>query len=214
MNGETIKAYKGFDKNMQCLGYQYAEGEKYEHEGKVSVCCSGFHACEFPLDALRYYDPKSGNKWHEVECGGEISRKNGEDSKVACSQILIGAEITLANIIKTSVKMIFDKTDKAASGYCSTGAASGNCSTGAASGYYSTGAASGDYSTATATGKSGIAVANGYGARASGALGNYIVLTEYSDDMTLLCVKMHRVDGKIIKPDVLYTLTGGKFKEV
>jgi hypothetical protein len=113
-----------------------------------------------------------------------------------------------------------DYSTGAASGYCSTGAASGDYSTGAASGdystgaasgYCSTGAASGYKSTAIAEGKYGIAVANGYESMAKGALGNYLVLTEYDSNGALLCCKLHKVDGKTVKPDTLYTLKDGKF---
>ena len=110
----------------------------------------------------------------------------------------------------------------AASGYCSTGAASGDystgaasgdCSTGAASGRYSTGAASGDCSTAEVNGKDSIAVANGVKSKARGALGCYLVLTEYNDNGDLICAKMERVDGSKVKENVYYTLKNGEFVE-
>ena len=101
----------------------------------------------------------------------------------------------------------------AASGWHSTGAASGWHSTGAASGDYSTGAASGDYSTAEVSGKDGIAVANGFKSKARGALGCYLVLTEYGDDGNLMWAKMARVDGIVIKDSTWYTLKNGEFVE-
>ena len=102
----------------------------------------------------------------------------------------------------------------AASGDCSTGAASGDCSTGAASGDYSTGAASGDCSKAEATGKDSIAVANGAHSKARGAIGCYLVLTEYDDDGEMVCAKMAQVDGTSIEENVWYTLKNGEFVEV
>ena len=102
----------------------------------------------------------------------------------------------------------------AASGDCSTGAASGWCSTGAASGDCSTGAASGWRSTAEVSGKDSIAVANGYRSKARGAIGCYIVLTEYDDDGHMICAKMARVDGSTVKENVWYTLKNGEFVEL
>ena len=101
----------------------------------------------------------------------------------------------------------------AASGDCSTGAASGECSTGAASGLGSTGAASGRYSTAEVSGKDSIAVANGYKSKARGAIGCYIVLTEYDDNGNMLLAKMAKVDGAVIKENTWYTLKNGEFVE-
>ena len=106
-----------------------------------------------------------------------------------------------------------DYSTGAASGDYSTGAASGYCSTGAASGYCSTGAASGNYSTADVSGKDSIAVANGYGSKARGVLGCYLVLTEYDDDCHMICAKMARVDGSSIRENVYYTLKNGEFVE-
>ncbi|OQB43929.1 MAG: hypothetical protein BWY02_02933 [bacterium ADurb.Bin157] len=237
-------AYKGFDKNMQCRGYQYKEGEEYTASGDISICENGFHACDNPLDVFKYYRPDGTNKFHVVDCSGDINRKENEDSKFACEKLKVGAEVNLATMIKVGVEAIFKHTKDiketssgnystgaasgyystgaasgyyskgAASGYKSTGAASGNWSTGAASGNYSTGAASGDYSTGIANGKNSIAVANGYKSKAKGTLGNYLVLTEYDSNGNLLFCKMHKVDGKTIKPDTLYTLVSGKFVEV
>ena len=106
-----------------------------------------------------------------------------------------------------------DYSTGAAFGDYSTGAASGWYSTGAASGDYSTGAASGDYSTADVSGKDSIAVANGYGSKARGVLGCYLVLTEYDDGCHMICAKMARVDGSSIRENVYYTLKNGEFVE-
>ena len=78
-----MKAYKGFNKDMTCKGFQYEEGKEYAHDGPVKACVSGFHACEDPIDCFRYYDPAE-SVFHEVEQSGEIS-KDRYDSKIASS---------------------------------------------------------------------------------------------------------------------------------
>ena len=234
---EKIIAYKAMDKNMQYRGKQYEVGKTY-HEDKADCCHAGMHACENPLDVLHYYPLSDGIRIFKVECGGDISREDGKDTKLACTELTVEAEIKIADMVKLGVKAVMDRVNKnvkgtknkasgnwstgAASGNCSTGAASGdwstgaasgNWSTGAASGNCSTGAASGDYCRAEAFGKDSIAVANGAHSKARGAMGCYLVLTEYDDDGHMICAKMAKVDGAVIKENTWYTLENGEFVE-
>lgn len=76
----SIKAYKGFNKDMTCRGFQYEEGKEYETE--MAKCCeSGFHACEYPLDCFDYYSPNE-SVYHEVELDGNTDSCGG-DTKIA-----------------------------------------------------------------------------------------------------------------------------------
>ncbi|WP_440337634.1 hypothetical protein, partial [Megasphaera sp.] len=95
----------------------------------------------------------------------------------------------------------------------STAGSSGDYSTAGSSGYSSTAAATGDYCRAKADGKDSIAVVNGVCGKACGALGCYLVLTEYDDDGNMLWAKMAKVDGAHIKENVWYTLKNGEFAE-
>ena len=225
---EKIIAYKAMDKNMQCRGKQYEVGKTYT-EDEADCCNAGMHACEMPFDVLHYYHVSDGARFFRVECGGEVDKSN-DDSKFACTELTVNGELKLTDMLKIGVEAVMkrvkektagaketaasgDYSTGAASGLCSTGAASGLCSTGAASGLCSTGAASGDYSTAEVSGKDSIAVANGIKSKARGALGCYLVLTEYNDDGNLICAKMERVDGSKVKENVYYTLKNGEFVE-
>ena len=51
-----MKCYKGFHKDLSCKDFQYEIGKEYETE-RAEICEEGFHACEFPLDVLQYYNP-------------------------------------------------------------------------------------------------------------------------------------------------------------
>ena len=51
-----VHGFKAFNKNMTCRGFQFKEGETYEHSGPLKVCGSGFHFCENPLDVLDFYN--------------------------------------------------------------------------------------------------------------------------------------------------------------
>ena len=238
---EKIIAYKVMDKNMMCRGKQYEVGKTY-HEDKADCCHAGMHACENPLDVLHYYPLKDGPRFFEVECGGNVD-KSVEDSKLACTELTVKGEVNFAGLVKATVNAVFnrvkgkepfssgdystagssgyystagssgDSSTAGSSGDYSTAGSSGNSSTAGSSGDYSTAAATGSYCTAKADGKDNIAVANGAHSKARGAMGCYLVLTEYDDDGHMLCAKMAKVDGFIIKENVFYTLKNGEFVE-
>lgn len=76
----TIKGYKVTDKEGKCRGYLYEVGKTYSHEGKISLCNSGFHFCIKPSHCFNYYDFISSNKVFEIEAWGDI--EHGEDKSV------------------------------------------------------------------------------------------------------------------------------------
>ena len=211
---EKIIAYKAMDKNMQCRGKQYEVGKTY-HEDKADCCHAGMHACENPLDVLYYYPLKDSPRFFEVECGGNVD-KSKEDSKLACTELTVKGEVNFAGLVKATVNAVFNRVkgkEPFSSGNCSTAGSSGYCSTAGSSGYCSTAAATGAYCSAKADGKDSIAVVNGACGKARGALGCYLVLTEYDDDGHMICAKMARVDGSAIRENVYYTLKNGEFVE-
>ncbi|QJT69884.1 putative ADP-ribosyltransferase [Acinetobacter phage fEg-Aba01] len=100
---ETITSYKGFDKNLQCRGFQYEIGKTFKHKGKVKACGSGFHACEYPLDVFGYYAPGELNRFAVVEQSGDLSRGN-DDTKVASKSITIKAEVDIPFLVKAAIE--------------------------------------------------------------------------------------------------------------
>jgi hypothetical protein len=106
-----------------------------------------------------------------------------------------------------------DYSTAGSSGNSSTAGSSGNYSTAGSSGNSSTAAATGAYCSAKADGKDSISVVNGACGKACGALGCYLVLTEYDDDGNMLLAKMAKVDGAVIKENTWYTLENGEFVE-
>ena len=230
---EKIIAYKAMDKNMQCRGKQYEVGKTY-HEDKADCCHAGMHACENPLDVLHYYPLRDSPRFFEVECGGNVD-KSVEDSKLACTELTVKGEVNFAELVKATVNAVFNRvkgkepfssgnsstagssgnySTAGSSGNYSTAGSSGDSSTAGSSGYSSTAAATGSYCSAKADGKDSIAVVNGACGKACGALGCYLVLTEYDDDGNMLWAKMAKVDGAHIKENFWYTLKNGEFVEV
>ena len=110
MEENKIVAYKGFDENLCCRGFQYEIGKEYVHEGEIECCESGFHACTNPFDVLDYYSPDSRNRFCVVEQSGTIKTGN-DDSKQASSKIKIKAEIRMAGLFKAGVEWIKEITN-------------------------------------------------------------------------------------------------------
>ncbi|WP_455499441.1 DUF7666 domain-containing protein [Butyricimonas virosa] len=109
-----MKAYKGFNKDFTCRGFQFEEGKEYEEEEAV-LCEKGFHACTNPLDVLNYYNDVEG-KYCEVELDEVSNDKKENDSKICGKRIKINAEIGFVGLFKMGIELlkgqtIFSKND-------------------------------------------------------------------------------------------------------
>ena len=218
-----MKAYKGFNADMTCRGFQYKEGETY-HEDIADLCHKGFHACERPLDVLAYYPPNS-SVYHEVELE-EVSDEREDDSKVCAKTIRVGARMDIASLVKASVEYTMFKCDgsrsKHTTGDWSVASATGFKGVASATGFQGAASATGFQGVASATGCRGaasannptaIAVAWGHFGRAKGVLGAHIVCAKWRNGK-LVDAKMAVVDGDKIKADTYYMLKNGEFAEV
>ena len=108
---KPVKAYKGFNKHMQCTPngkiFQYEIGKEYK-EDKADLCRCGFHACENPLDVLSYYN-NIDDKFCEVELD-KIDPNRNKDSKICGKKIKIGVEIGFLGLFKAGIEWIKNKT--------------------------------------------------------------------------------------------------------
>ena len=200
---ETIKGFKGFDKDLKCREYQYEVGQDFQEEGKIEACSKGFHFCENPFDVFSYYPPsvENGiNRYCVVEGGGSID-KDSDDTKIACSKLHISAEIGLKGLVEAGVKFILDKVNWKDCKESNTGHRSAATNTG-------------DRSAAEVSGKDSIAIVTGKDSKAKGSIGCWIVLTERGDwdgnTYPIKEVKAVKVDGGLIKPDTYYKLDNGE----
>ena len=211
-----MKAYKGFNKDMTCRGFQFEEGKEY-HEENARLCNSGFHACERPLEVFQYYKP-SKSIYREVELDEVSDERVGGSSKVVAKKIKIGAEIGIKGLVKAQIEWTREQAMKegaATSGDWSSAATSGYKSSAATSGNGSSAATSGEESSAATSNPNAIALACGKNAKAKGTVGSFIVLTEWNDNATeLLTAKLYRIDGKTVKADTWYKLKNGELVEV
>ena len=218
MSVNVITSYKGFDKNMQCRGFQYEVGKEYEMDGEIKCCNLGFHACKSPLEVWDYYDMLN-SRFAEVEQSGKIDEEE-KSTKVCSSHIKIKAELKLADIINIGVEWLKDVTSP--SKVKTDGALNDNGDRKkqiGSSGYYAKIGSSGDYAKIDSTGEDSVIMCAGNSSKAKAKVGSWITLAEWewSDEKkhnVPIFVKTEYVDGENIKADTWYQLKNRKFVEV
>ena len=209
MSENVIKSYKGFDKDMQCRGFQYEVGKEYEMDGEINCCNRGFHACKSPLKVWDYYDMLN-SRFAEVEQSGKIDEEE-KSTKICSSRIKIKVELKLADIINIGVEWLKDVTSP--SKVKTYGALNDNGDRKKQIG------SSGDYAQIGSTGEDSVIMCAGNKSKAKAKIGSWITLAEWerSDEKNHnvpICVKTEYVDGENIKADTWYMLKNGKFVEV
>lgn len=219
-----MKAYKGFNKDMTCRGFQYEIGKEYETDA-ADLCRIGFHACENPLDCFSHYAP-GNSRYCEVEIE-DNGQRSSEDSKVVGKKIKIGAELSTEQICKLHFEYVRSRCDPAktnaagdresasAGWYGSASAGDG----GSASAGERGSASAGDYGVSASRGSSsagenGVAAARGEHAKVRGGIGSVLVVcVEKKDSYEIAEWKAAVVDGERIRPDTWYTVENGEFRE-
>ena len=236
-----IKAYKGFDKNMQCRGFQFEEGKEYE-EKEASLCKKGFHVCENPLDTFRYYEPGKGSTYHEVEL--DATEETEADSKRCGTRIKIGAKLSVLDICKAHFQYVKERTTDKKQGKDEDSLAARNRSSLAAQDRSSLAAqdcsslAAQDWSSLAARNRSSLSARNcsslaaqdwsslaagknsviaAFNSKAKGDLGTLIVLSTREFNGTKWVITGFSagiVDGEKIKANTWYEVKNGEFVEV
>ena len=207
----TMKAYKGFNKDMTCTpkgkSFQYKEGETY-HEDEAVLCEKGFHACERPLDVFGYYAPGT-SVYHEVDLE-DVSAERKEDTKFCGKTIKIGAKMDITGLVKAQFDYVkshttTEDTDPKKANAGNYGAANaGNCGAAISRGE----AIVGEY---------GVAVARGDEKcknRVKGKIGSILVIAlENDEDFEIKDFAVGIVDGEKIKADTWYMVKNGQLVE-
>ena len=238
--GRPIVAYKGFDAQLQCRGFQFEVGKTYEHDGHVSLCRSGFHACEVPFDVWGYY-PLGTSEYARVTLDGVTDQKEFDSKRVA-KRITIEAKLSLLDLITAQVKWTTEHAEKEAitTGYranaATTGEGANAATTGeganavttgeganaattgyranaATTGYRANAATTGYRANAVTTGKNAIAACLGLNGRAK-AGENGVVIVAYWDETAERPRVLTGYVGEGIERDTWYEARDGKLVEV
>jgi len=107
-----MKAYKVFNPNWTCLGFQFEVGKTYTQENPI-MCEIGFHACTKVSDCFNYYSFDPNNKVAEVELSGTIL---GLDSDKQCAET-----ITIVKELSWNEMLELANTGKGNSGHRNSG---------------------------------------------------------------------------------------------
>ena len=195
---QTIPAFKGFDADWKCRGFQFDVGKTYKHDGEVKLCASGFHACEYPLDVFNYYDPTG--KIAAVDLAGVTDEKS-QDSKRVGSSVTIKAALTIPMLVSAAIEYTTQKCDPVKATH-----SKGDQSASSATGDRSASSATGYQSASSATGKNAVAMNIGIAGKAKAGKDGAIVLCNHDANYNIRHIRASKVGDNGIKPDVFYVL--------
>ena len=96
---KAIKAYKAFNSDLTCKGFQYEVGKEYHHKGKLELCNSGFHACPKLVDCFRFYPFREAEtRVAEVLVWGKVEYED-VGVKLCASNIKVVRELTWSEVL-------------------------------------------------------------------------------------------------------------------
>ncbi len=171
-------AYKGFDKGLQCRGYQFVMGLNTTE--KANCAQNGFHCAENPLDCLCYYGNHQDSVYHIVDAGGDID-EDDRDSKISCTELTVLNQLTIEQLILHGLAYMVDHPNRESSSQVSED---------------------------KATACNGYAIVRGLDPVAKGTkVGDILAFAKQSlDGRSIERVAMRKVDGKKVLPDVWYDM--------
>ena len=197
-------------------------GKKEVADGAIRCGDKGYHSCEAPFDVLRYYPNVNGNRFFEAEAGGDIDKKENDDTKLASSELTLKSEINFAGLVKAQIEYTRKKAKKGTAGGDGSNLVGGNWSNLVGGDWGNL--VGGDGSKLIGGGWSNLAGGNSSliigrnGCNVKGGLHSVIVLTEWKYDdngnYVPIAVKSEIVDGVRIKAGTWYRLENGELVEV
>ena len=212
----AITSIKGFDKNLQCRGYQFVPGKTFTVKGKARCCENGFHACPedvHPLAVFGYYAPGT-SRYFLVEQSGDICRREGD--KAASTILTVNIEIGIGDLVKRAWDFVWSRctleAGSQATGYRGAASATGDLGAASATGDLGAASATGNRGAASATGTRGAAISS-YEGRVMGAEGNALFAIERDDNLDIVTVASGIVGRDGIKANVWYVCRDSKLVE-
>ena len=107
---KPIIAYKGFDEDLSCRGFQYKIGKEYCLEGELELCANGFHACQNPLDVFDHYNMSPYTRYAMVELWGDVDFAI-DNEKLCATNIRIVKEMSIDELVEIGIMSSLPKKD-------------------------------------------------------------------------------------------------------
>ncbi|EOS72120.1 MAG: hypothetical protein HFG77_07605 [Hungatella sp.] len=92
-----MKAFKGFHKNLTCLGFQFRE-DMVNRTEEANCAQNGFHCAENPLDCFSYYPNWRNSVYYEVDATGDLD-EDAVDSKISCTEMRLIRRLSLEQML-------------------------------------------------------------------------------------------------------------------
>ena len=105
-----IIAYKGFNGDLSCRGFQYEIGKEYCLEGELELCANGFHACQNPLDVFDHYNMSPYTRYAMVELWGDVDFAI-DNEKLCATNIRIVKEMSIDELVEIGIMSSLPKKD-------------------------------------------------------------------------------------------------------
>lgn len=175
-----MTAYKGFEKNLICRGYQFYKG-RVNITDKANCAQNGFHCAENPLDCLSYYSNWQSSVYYVVKAEGDLD-EDGVDSKISCTRITLVKELSMEGLLLHGLAYMVRHPERA---------------------WHSC------VQKENGRARNGFAVVRGKYPRAAGKMGDIIAFAkEFPDSRKIQEVALFVIDGKTYFPDILYDVKG------
>lgn len=180
MERKRVRAFKGFRKDLTCLGFQFRE-DKVNRTEKANCAENGFHCAENPLDCFCYYPDWRGSVYYEVDAGGDLD-EDAVDSKISCTEMRLVRRLSLEQMLfEAAVYMVEHPKRRWNSGICRE----------------------------TGTACNGYGVVRGKNPRAAGEKGDFLlILKEEQNSPEIEEIALINIDGKRWHPHKFYDAYG------
>lgn len=180
MERKRVRAFKGFRKDLTCLGFQFRE-DKVNRTEEANCVKNGFHCAENPLDCFRYYSDWRNSVYYEVDAGGDLD-EDAVDSKISCTEMRLVRRLSLEQMLfEAAVYMVEHPKRRWNSGICRE----------------------------TGTACNGYGVVRGKNPRAAGEKGDFLlILKEEQNSPEIEEIALINIDGKRWHPHKFYDAYG------